>query len=101
MTKSPKTKLYNQNNLSDVWRVVPTHKRKETGHIAVMPVDVAKNILESVEGNVVLDPFMGSGTTAIAALNANRSYIGFELDKDYYNIAQDRINNHEQQLSLI
>ena len=101
MTKSPKTKLYNQNNLSDVWRVVPTHKRKETGHIAVMPVDVAKNILESVEGNVVLDPFMGSGTTAIAALNANRSYIGFELDEGYYNIAQDRIKNHEQQLSLI
>jgi site-specific DNA-methyltransferase (adenine-specific) len=41
----------------------------------------------------VLDPFMGSGTTGISAKNLNRSFIGIELDKDYYNIAKERIQN--------
>ena len=39
-------------------------------------------------------------TTAIACLNSGRNYIGFELDENYFNIAQDRIRNHEQQLTL-
>jgi DNA modification methylase len=58
-------------------------------------VSVADIILQSVEGDVVLDPFMGSGTTAIACINTNRQYIGFELDKDYYNIANERIKSHK------
>lgn len=94
LAKSPKTKLHNINKLSDVWRVVPTHKRKETGHIAVMPEQIAEIILQSIEGGTVLDPFMGSGTTAIAAINTNRNYIGFELDKNYYDIANKRIEEH-------
>jgi len=53
------------------------------------------------ESETVLDNVMGSGTTAIACLNTDRQYIGFELDEDYYNIAQDRIKNHRQQLNLI
>jgi DNA modification methylase len=60
-------------------------------------VSVADIILQSVEGDVVLDPFMGSGTTAIACLNNNRQYIGFELDKDYYNIANERIKSHKEE----
>ena len=43
------------------------------------------------EGDVVLDNCMGSGTTAIACLNTNRKYIGFELDKNYFDIANERI----------
>lgn len=43
------------------------------------------------EGDVVLDMFMGSGTTAIACINTNRNYIGFELDKHYCDIANERI----------
>ena len=43
------------------------------------------------EGDVVLDNCMGSGTTAIAAMNTNRNFIGFELDETYYNIANERI----------
>lgn len=39
----------------------------------------------------MLDPFIGSGTTAVACMNKNRSYLGFELDEDYYNIAKKRI----------
>ena len=41
-----------------------------------------------------MDPFMGSGTTAIACMNTNRNYIGFEIDKQYYDIAINRVNEH-------
>ncbi len=43
---------------------------------------------------LVLDNFIGLGTTAIAYINTNRNYIGFELNKDYYEIAKNRINKH-------
>lgn len=42
-----------------------------------------------------MDNCMGSGTTAVACMNINRNYIGFELDKEYYDIANKRINSHE------
>lgn len=45
-----------------------------------------------MSGGVILDPFIGSGTTAVAAKELNRHYIGFELNKEYYNIAKDRLN---------
>ena len=94
LTKNTKTKIYNVNNLSDVWRVVPTHKRKGTGHIAVMPTEIADIVLQSVEGDVVLDPFMGSGTTAIAAIDTGRNFIGFELDEEYHKLSEQRISEH-------
>jgi site-specific DNA-methyltransferase (adenine-specific) len=50
--------------------------------------------LSSDEGNVVLDPFMGSATTAIACKNLNRNYIGYEIDEKYFNICLDRIKNN-------
>jgi DNA modification methylase len=46
------------------------------------------------EGDLVLDNCIGSGTTAIACINTNRNYIGFELDKEYYELAKNRINKH-------
>ena len=52
-------------------------------------------------GETVLDNCMGSGTTAIACLNTNRNFIGFELDKEYFDIASKRIEEHEQQLKMI
>lgn len=93
LTKQVETKLYNKNNLSDVWRVVPTHKRKEIGHIAVMPEQIVINILDSVQGHTVLDPFAGSGTTGIACKKLNRNFIGIERDEEYCKIAEARINN--------
>ena len=41
----------------------------------------------------VFDPFMGSGTTGVACVNTNRKFIGIELDKNYFNIAKERIEN--------
>lgn len=51
-------------------------------------------------GGVILDGFMGSGTTAIACLSTHRHYIGWELDDDYYNIANKRIEETKHYFSL-
>lgn len=93
LVKDPKTKIYNQLNLSDVWRVVPNNKRKENGHIAVMPVEIVKNIIQSIPDYnlLILDPFMGSGTTGVVCKELNKDFIGIELDENYFNIAKQRI----------
>ena len=52
------------------------------------------------EGDTVLDPFMGSGTTALAAKRLNRKFIGIELDKTYYNVAHQRLAQARQHFSL-
>ena len=73
------------------WWYIPPQKGSD--HPAVFPEKLAiDHILSwSNEGDVVLDPFMGSGTTAIACIKTNRNYIGFELSKDYCDIAIARI----------
>ena len=102
LVKDNKTRIYNQLNLSDVWRVVPIHKRKETGHIAVMPVEIVSNILKSIlniKNKTVLDIFMGSGTTGVACKELNINFIGIELDENYYKIACERIHNTQEKVS--
>lgn len=70
-----------------------TPKSEKIGHTTQKPLALMVEILKrhSNEGDIILDPFMGSGTTAIACINTNRNYIGFELDENYYNIANERI----------
>ena len=51
-------------------------------------------------GDIVADPFMGSGTTGVACAQLNRNFIGIELDKDYFEIAQKRIEDARKQLTL-
>ena len=76
----------------NVWHIWPAHNK--TGHPAVFPIQIAKDhILSwSNEGDIVLDPFMGSGTTAIACVEANRHYIGFEISEEYVSLAKRRID---------
>lgn len=77
-------------------------------HPCPVPVELIERIilLTTKEGDLVVDPFMGSGTTAIACLKTNRRYIGFELSKEYYETSIKRINEHininneEKQLSV-
>ena len=57
-------------------------------------------LLNTDEGDLVLDPFMGSGTTAIACIKEHRHFIGFELSKEYFDKANKRIKLEQQQLSL-
>ena len=66
-------------------------------HPAIFPEQLANDhiISWSNEDDIVLDPFMGSGTTAKMAILNNRNYIGFEISKDYCDIANIRINNHK------
>ena len=54
----------------------------------------------SNEGDVVLDPFMGSGTTGKMAIRNNRNFIGIELNEEYFKIAERRIDLEKQQLKL-
>lgn len=67
-------------------------------HPTIKPLDYVKNLIinSSNEHDVVLDPFLGSGTTAVAAKDLNRQYIGFEIDDKYFKIANDRLNNISQ-----
>ena len=65
-------------------------------HPTQKPVALFEYLIKTYtnEGETVLDNCMGSGTTAIACMNTNRNFIGFELDTDYFNIAKERIENH-------
>ena len=66
------------------------------GHPAVYPIYLPEYFIKACtkESDVVLDPFMGSGTTGLACKNLNRSFIGIELDENYYNLAKQRIDNN-------
>lgn len=70
---------------------------KEKFHPCPVPIELMERIIKltTEEGDVVLDPFMGSGTTALACLNTNRKFIGFEIDKKYFDIANERISNYD------
>ena len=71
-------------------------------HPTVKPLQIIRNFVvnSSKRGGVILDPFMGSGTTAIACIKEHRHYIGFEINKKYYDRAQRRIKEDMLQLSL-
>jgi DNA modification methylase len=69
--------------------------KKEFGHPTCKPVELMEKFIfnHTLEGATVLDPFMGSGSTGVAAKNLNRKFIGIELDEEYFKIAQERIEN--------
>jgi len=68
--------------------------KKKWKHPTIKPLNIIENLIinSSQEGEVVLDCFMGSGTTGVACKNLNRKFIGMELNEEYYNIACERIN---------
>ena len=67
--------------------------KKKYGHPTIKPLPLTESIIRnsSREGQLVLDPFMGSGTTGVACKLNNRSFIGIELNKEYFEIAKSRI----------
>ena len=88
-------------SLSDVWTDIPSlpHNSKEkTSHPTQKPLKLIERIIEmsTNKGDVVLDACMGSGTTAVACMNTNRNFIGFELNKEYFDIAINRIKESEE-----
>lgn len=84
---------------TNIWHIYP---QKLSDHPAPFPVKLAHDhiVSWSNEQDVVLDPFIGSGTTAVAALQLNRKYIGFEISQEYVDIANKRIAAETSQLSL-
>ncbi|NMB48549.1 site-specific DNA-methyltransferase [Candidatus Kuenenbacteria bacterium] len=70
-------------------------KGKDRIHPTQKPTNLMEEliILTTKKGDLVLDPFMGSGTTAVACIKTGRNYIGFEIDKKYYKESLDRIKN--------
>lgn len=71
-------------------------------HDSEKPVSLFATLIKqsSNEGDLILDPFMGSGTTAIACRRTNRHFIGFEIDENYYKIINNRLVNEASQLDL-
>jgi adenine-specific DNA-methyltransferase len=86
---------------TDVW-TYPTVQAYPGKHPCEKPLAMMEHIIKtsSRSGAVILDSFIGSGTTAIACMNTGRHYIGFEKDPGYFAIAQKRIADHKPQLSL-
>ena len=76
-----------------VWSF-PTESAKRVGHPAPFPEELPYRLIQlyTFEGDVVLDPFCGSGTTCIAALKTKRHYVGFDINEEYVNLAKDRIS---------
>ena len=93
LAKSPKTKMFNAINHHDVFDAKDWKPEGTKGEFKrAFPVKMPEDILSCFpDAKVVLDPFVGSGTTAIACINTNRNYIGFEMDKHYCDIANERI----------
>ena len=78
---------------------VTSKKEKiDGGHPTQKPVEVMEWLIKrlSNENDIILDPFMGSGSTGVACKNTNRKFIGIELDKDYYNIAMKRLGDDNE-----
>ena len=78
------TKSYPKKNKRSVWSVTNKPSKMKT-HFAVFPPDLIEPCIKagSKEGDIILDPFMGSGTTARVAKSLNRHYIGCELHEEY------------------
>jgi len=95
------SKSYDRKNKRSVWTV--TNKPYKGAHFACFPPDLIEPCIlaGSEENDIVLDPFMGSGTTAMVAKKHNRNYLGCELHEDYASLQTDRIDSIPSQLPAI
>ena len=84
-----------------VW-TMNTESAKKIGHPAPFPVDLPYRLIQlyTFQNDVILDPFMGSGSTAIASLKAERRYVGYDVDSQYVDLAEQRIRPFKLQMSL-
>lgn len=85
---------------TDVWELAP-ERASRVGHPAPFPVELPLRTIElyTYEGDVVLDPFMGSGTTAVAAIRSDRHYIGYDTDPSYVATAQARLDEEHKRVA--
>ncbi len=82
---APKTNVY-----GDVWKI---HQETKSWHPAAFPIELAKRCCELSTGNIILDCFSGSGTTAVAAKMLGKNYIGIDLSQNYCDKAEQRLKD--------
>ena len=87
-------KCFNGKRITDVWMFDKISGKKQL-HQNQKPVDLLKQCIlkHSDENDIIFDGFMGSGSTGVACIETNRKFIGVELDKKYFEIAKERIDN--------
>lgn len=88
-------------NPKDVWVNSRLHRQdpERENHPTQKPLAIIDRMVKAScpVGGIVLDPFMGSGTTAISCIQNNRKYTGFEINREYFDMIQERIKNHSAQ----
>ncbi|HUY21478.1 MAG TPA: site-specific DNA-methyltransferase [Acidimicrobiales bacterium] len=84
---------------TDVWEL-PSESATRVGHPAPFPVELPLRLIElyTYQGDLVLDPFMGSGTTAAAAVRSGRHYVGYDTESEYVRIAEQRVSEERDRL---
>ena len=84
-----------------VWTFPPV-SAKQVGHPAPFPEELPHRLIQlyTFKGDVVLDPFAGSGSTCLSAIKNERDYVGYDIDSDYVKLAEKRILNYTSQLRL-
>jgi len=84
-----------------IWKF-NTESAKKVKHPAPFPVELPRRLIElyTFKGDVVLDPFIGSGTTGIAAIQTGRNFVGYDISKEYVDIANKRIKDSTAQQKL-
>ena len=89
-------KIYGEFKTKFTYYITPLNQsdKKKYGHPTIKPINIVTNLIvnSSLENGIVFDPFMGSGTTAVAAKECGRNFIGYELDSDYYEICNKRLD---------
>jgi len=85
---------------TDVWEI-PPESATRVGHPAPFPVELPARCMHlyTYVGDVVLDPFMGSGTTAVAAVRTGRHFVGYDTDESYLELARDRVAHERARLA--
>jgi site-specific DNA-methyltransferase (adenine-specific) len=106
MLRKGKDKPINNCSQSDLLSFSNFNREKDKNgnnlHDSMKPIPLMQCMIENStqEGELVLDPFMGSGTTALACIRSKRHYIGCEIDQKYYKVALDRIEKEKNTLTL-
>jgi site-specific DNA-methyltransferase (adenine-specific) len=85
---------------TDVWEMPPESARR-VNHPAPFPVELPLRLIDlyTYEGDLVLDPFMGSGTTAVAAVRAGRHFVGYDLDPEYVTASRARVAKERERVT--
>ena len=100
MLRKGVAKNINNMGTSNILRVPNIMRNKN--HPTEKPVELMKILIKNStkKSEIVLDPFMGSGSTGVAAKQLNRKFIGFEIDETYYKLAKERIERETAQMNI-